>query len=147
MLERIWSKWNVHILMEGMQNSTVTLEDILPISLKGKYTLGFPKWLSSKESACQCRRRQRHKVQSLGWEDPLEEEMATHSSILVRMIPWTEEPGEQSMGSQRVRCDWATKHTHLVHEASVPSWVLALEKWKLRFTKTPVHECSCQSYS
>ena len=45
-------------------------------------------------------------VQSLCWEDPLEEEMATHSSILNRTIPWTEEPGElQSMGSQRVRHD------------------------------------------
>ena len=39
-------------------------------------------------------------VQSPGWEDPLEEEMATRSSILVWRIPWTEEPGElQSMGS------------------------------------------------
>ena len=38
-------------------------------------------------------------VQSLGWEDPLEEEMATHSSSLVWRIPWTEEPGRlQSMG-------------------------------------------------
>ena len=43
-------------------------------------------------------------VRSLGWEDPLEEEMATHSSILDCRIPWTEEPGGlQSMGSQRVR--------------------------------------------
>ena len=42
-------------------------------------------------------------VQSLGQEDPLEEEMATHSSILAWRIPRTEEPGElQSMGSQRV---------------------------------------------
>ena len=42
-------------------------------------------------------------VQSLGWEDPLEEEMATHSSILAWRIPWTEEPGGlQSMGLQRV---------------------------------------------
>ena len=40
---------------------------------------------------------------SLGWEDPLEEEMAAHSSILAWGIPWTEEPGRlQSMGSQRV---------------------------------------------
>ena len=40
---------------------------------------------------------------SLGWEDPLEEEMATHSSILAWEILWTEEPrGLQSMGSQRV---------------------------------------------
>jgi len=38
-------------------------------------------------------------VQSLGWEDPLEKEMATHSSILAQRIPWTEEPGGlQSMG-------------------------------------------------
>ena len=46
------------------------------------------------------------KIQSLGWEDPLEEEMAMHSSILVWTIPWTEEHGGlQSMGSQRVRHD------------------------------------------
>ena len=45
-------------------------------------------------------------VQSLDWEDPLEEGMATHSSILAWRIPWTEEPGGlQSMGSQRVRHD------------------------------------------
>ena len=45
-------------------------------------------------------------VQALGWEDPLEKEMATHSSILAWTIPWTEEPGrQQSMGSQRVRHD------------------------------------------
>ena len=45
-------------------------------------------------------------VQSLGWEDPLEEEMATHSSILAWRIPWTEEPGGlQSIGSQRVKHD------------------------------------------
>ena len=48
-------------------------------------------------------------VQSLDQEDPLEKEMATHSSILAWRIPWTEEPsGLQSMGSQRVRHDWAT---------------------------------------
>ena len=45
-------------------------------------------------------------VQSLGWEDPLEESMATHSSILAWRIPGTEELGElQSMGSQRVGHD------------------------------------------
>ena len=42
-------------------------------------------------------------VRSLGWEDPLEKEMATYSSILAWKIPWMEEPGGlQSMGSQRV---------------------------------------------
>ena len=46
------------------------------------------------------------RVQSLGLEDPLEKEMATHSSILAWTIPWTEEPGRlQPMGSQRVRHD------------------------------------------
>ena len=46
---------------------------------------------------------QETRVQSLGWEDPLEKEMATHSNILAWRIPWTEEPGGlQSIGSQRV---------------------------------------------
>ena len=48
-------------------------------------------------------------VWSLGRKDPLEKEMATHSSILAWKIPWMEEPGRlQSMGLQRVRHDWAT---------------------------------------
>ena len=46
---------------------------------------------------------QENQVQSLGWEDPLEKGMATHCSILVWRMSWTEEPGRlQSMGSQRV---------------------------------------------
>ena len=50
------------------------------------------------------------RVQSLGWEDPLEKEMATHSSILAWRIPRMEEPGGlQSTGSQRVGHDWATR--------------------------------------
>ena len=45
-------------------------------------------------------------VQSLGWEDPLEKEMATHSSIFAWKIPWMEEPGrQQSIGLQRVGHD------------------------------------------
>ena len=45
-------------------------------------------------------------VQSLGWEDPLEKEMATHSSTLAWKIPWMEEPGRlQAMGSRRVGHD------------------------------------------
>ena len=51
-------------------------------------------------------------VRSLGQEDPLEKEMATHSSNLAWRIPWTEEPGGlQSVGSQRVGHDLATKRT------------------------------------
>ena len=45
---------------------------------------------------------------SLGWEDPLEEEMTTHSNILSWRIPWTEDPGRlQSIGWHRVRHDWS----------------------------------------
>ena len=54
-------------------------------------------------------------VLSLGWEDLLEKEMATHSSVLAWKIPWTEEPGGlQSMGSQRVRYDCAYMHTSIL---------------------------------
>ena len=51
-------------------------------------------------------------VRSLGWEDSLEKEMATRSSIHAWEIPWTEEPGRlQPMGLQRVGHDWVTKHS------------------------------------
>ena len=54
-------------------------------------------------------------VWSLGQEDPLEEEVATHPSILAWRIPWTEEPGGlQSIGSQRVRRDLSAKQQHTV---------------------------------
>ena len=54
---------------------------------------------------------QEMQVRSLGGEDPLEEEMAIHSSILAWEIPWTEEPGGlQFKGLPRVRYDWATEH-------------------------------------
>ena len=52
---------------------------------------------------------QKTKVQSLGWEDPLEKEMAIHSSILAWRIPWAEEPdGLQFMGLQRIEHNGAT---------------------------------------
>ena len=61
-------------------------------------------------------------VRSLGREDPLEKEMATHSSILAWKIPWTEEPGGlQSTGSQRVRHDFTFTFTFTCDsEARVP---------------------------
>ena len=52
-------------------------------------------------------------VRSLGWGDPLEKKMATHSRILAWRIPRTEEPGRlQSTGWQRVGQDWVTNYTH-----------------------------------
>ena len=66
-------------------------------------SVGHQRWLSGKASACQ----------SLEWEDPLEKETATHSSILAWEITWTEEPGRlQSMGSQRVKHNQVTEHIH-----------------------------------
>ena len=53
---------------------------------------------------------QETQVQSLGWEDALEKEMATYSSIVAWKIPWTEDPSRlQSMGSQRVEHNLVTK--------------------------------------
>jgi len=67
--------------------------------------LGFPSVLVVKKKKI-CLPVQETQVQSLGQEDPLEKEMATHSSILAWRIPWTGEPGElQCVGSQRVRYD------------------------------------------
>ena len=65
----------------------------------------LPRWLNVKESTSNA-----GDVQSQGWEDPLEDEMATHSSIPAWEIPWTEKPGGlQFVGSQRIRQDLVTK--------------------------------------
>ena len=64
--------------------------------------MGFPGGLDGKDSVCNAG----DPVRSLGWEDPLEKEMAIHSRTSAWKIPWTEEPGRlQSMGSQRVGID------------------------------------------
>ena len=64
---------------------------------------GFPHSSVGKETTCQCRDMRRWPVPSLGREDPLEEGMATYSSVLAWRSPWTEEPGRlQSTGSQKV---------------------------------------------
>ena len=73
-------------------------------------------------------------VQSLGQKDPLEKEMATYSSILTWEIPWTEEPGGlQSMGSQRVGHDLATKQQqqqiHICNKSLKENTVV----WKTHF--------------
>ena len=67
-------------------------------------------------------------VRCLGWEDPLEKEMATHSSILAWKTSWTEEPGGlQSMGSQRLRHDWVT-NTYLLITSKKQTKIFCLEK-------------------
>ena len=78
-----------------------TGELLLPIGAEG-----LPRWLSGSRVYLPMQKMQEMPVLSLGQENALEEEMATHSSILAWRIPWTEEPGgQQSMGSQRVRHD------------------------------------------
>ena len=72
------------------------------------------------------------RVQSLGQEDPLEKEMANHSSILAWKIPWTEEPGRlQCMGSQRVGHNWATSLSLILFPDSISFWVIeGSQKWQ-----------------
>ena len=78
-------------------------------------TPGFPGGSDGKVSACNAGDR----VWSLGQEDPLEKEMAIHSSTLAWKIPWTEEPNRlQSMGSQSVGHDWVTS----LHFSFPPLW-------------------------
>ena len=74
----------------------------VPIGMLFWVALGFPGGSEVKASACIT-----GDLGSIsGWEDPLEKEMVTHSSILAWRIPWMEEPGRlQSMGLQRVRHD------------------------------------------
>ena len=78
-----------------------------------------PAWGFSSGSAVKnLPARQDTWVASLGWEDPPEKEMATHSRILAWEIPWT--VGLQSMGSQRVIHNLATKHTVYPLELLMP---------------------------
>ena len=84
------------------------------------------------------------RVQSLGWEDPLEKEMATHSSILAWRISWMEEPGRlQSMGSQRVGHDsdftllhftYDNIHVSMLFSQIIPSLSSLTESNRLFYT-------------
>ena len=83
-------------------------------------------------------------VQSLGWEDPLEEEIATHSSILAWRIPSTEEPGVLPSAGHRVRHNWSdlahhsTAYSFYNHaSASQPLSIIEFTQQKLQACKTP----------
>ena len=74
--------------------------------------LGLPKWLSGKESSSQCQRCRRHRFDPWVGKIPWRRKWQS-TRILAWRTPWTEEPGGlQSIGSKRVRQDWATEHTH-----------------------------------
>ena len=86
----------------------------------------FTRWATRKTLQC------RDLGSIPGTEDPLEKAVATHSSIPVWRIPWTEEPGElQSMGLQRVRHDWETNTQPVLHFKSI-----SLLKQQARDTNT-----------
>ena len=102
----MWNKRNVHTLLLGTQSSRATWGS-LTVSYKAKHRLAFLVAQTVKIPPAV----KETWVPSLGQEDPLEEGMATRSSILAWRIPWTEEPGgPQSIGLQRVGHDWVTKH-------------------------------------
>ena len=100
---------------------------------QGRVTLSHThthKWASLVAQTVKCLPTMREtQVPSLGWEDLLEKEMATHSSILAWKIPWTEGPGRlQSMGSQRVGHNWATSlyftlYVHLYTSVCVYTYI------------------------
>ena len=98
-----WCFWAV--VLEKTLESPLDCKEIQPVHPKGNC-----KGSSLVAHMVKCLPAMwKTQVWSLGWEDPLEKEMATYSSILVWKILWTEEPGRlPSMGSQRVRHDWAT---------------------------------------
>ena len=101
----------------------IAFSDLCVHGLLTPVFLGFPLWLSWWRICLQCRRPAW--VWSLGWEDSLEKEMATHSSVLAWRIPGTGETGGlPSMGSHRVRHNWATfTFTSLcVRAKSLKSW-------------------------
>ena len=72
---------------------------------------------------------QETQVQSLSQEDPLEDEMASHSSVLAWKTPWTEEPGRlQPLGSQSVGHDWVTEHTEMMGVSMLMAhWVIFIK--------------------
>ena len=74
-------------------------------------------------------------VQLLGWEDPLEKEMVTHSSNLAGEIPRTEEPsGPQSMGSQRAGHNLATKQEQILSTQKLVQWEKGMKEQKPKNT-------------
>ena len=93
------------------------------------FPLGLPGAASSEELACRSRRHKRHRFDPWVGKIPLEEGMASHSSILAWRIRWTEKPGGlQSIASQRVRHDWSDSAcTHMAGPGL--GWIAAGFTW------------------
>ena len=106
--KQLWIRschWKIRVLSKCLSSFRITQDK--------HYGVASPSW-SVAQMVKRLSAMQETRVRSLGWEDPLEKEMAAHSSILAWKIPWTAEPGRLlSMGSQRVGHDWATSFTSL----------------------------------
>ena len=87
-------------------------------------------------------------VWSLGQEDPLEEEMATHSSILAWKIPWTEEPGRLHTVHRvwRIGQEWMTEHAHIYPRVSISHIWLFETPWTVACQASPSMGFSRQEY-
>ena len=114
---RTWlSDFTFTFLFHALEEEMATHSSVLAWRIPGMAELGgLPSMGSNRvghdwNDLAAAAAMQDTQVRSLGQEDPLEEEMATHSSILAYKIPWTAEPGRlQSMGSQRVGHNFVTK--------------------------------------
>ena len=128
-LDRYWAKLAQHIL--------ILQETHKHVGFWGDPIYG--RWTSlTAQSVKNLPAMQETWVQFLGWEDPLEKEMATHSSTLAWKISWTGEPGRlQSMGLKRVGHDWATSQEFKVKRFCF--WTLAMitnvSGWLLKSSK------------
>ena len=122
---RIWNS------STGIPSPPLALLVVQPALIEVSSMAGLPGWPSGQESDWQ----EETWVQLLGREDPLEEGIVTHSSILAWKIPWTEEPGRlQSMGSQRVGHNWVNslslsflcfqcwRKKQQINKSGVPGW-------------------------
>ena len=100
--------------------------------------MGLPWWLSGKRIHLPMQKKQETWFQSLGREDSLEKEMATHSSILAWKISWTEEPaGLQSMGLPRVSGKESACQCRRCRRHGFNSWVGKIP-WRRKWKPTPV---------
>ena len=130
---RVWATWgHQKVACRGPVRTHFPAPNT--VLYRGYHHTSWPIWLGShmrneetSYSLSRCVLGLREGVQSPGGEDPPEEGTATHSSTLAWRIPWTEEPGGlQSMGSQRVGHDWATKHSFKHCSQNVYKYSLAL---------------------
>ena len=110
--------FNRHWVGETLLSAASTIQRrTLTVVARAAFTvyheLGLPRGHSGEESHRPTPEMQETRATFLARKDPLEEEIATHSSILACKIPWTEQRGRlQSMGLQRLRHDWVTEHAH-----------------------------------